>query len=78
MHLISDPFLNSARSLKQQRDAGTISAEQYQHLYQALALAAEGDARTCEANSCTRPAYVIQRGRALCAVCALRERSQRR
>ena len=78
MHLMSDPFLDSARALKRARDAGEIGQEQYQRMFNAIAAAAESDARICETDGCGRAAYIIQRGRALCAVCALMERNKRR
>lgn len=77
-HLISDPFLDSARELKRARDRGEITPEQYQRMFDAVAAAAEQDAQICEAKGCDRPAYVVQRGRKLCAVCALKERAKAR
>ena len=44
----------------------------------ALRTLPQPDEQLCAAEGCTRPAHSIERGRALCAVCAMRERNTRR
>lgn len=77
MHLISDPFLDQARALKRARDAGAITSNDYQSMFNAIAVAAERDARICEEPGCGRTAFVVVGGVALCAICALKRRNGR-
>jgi hypothetical protein len=80
MHHIDDPYINAARTLALDLKRGLVTKEQYDRMYPAIVRAAEADntgARPC-AGGCGRLASVIQRGLALCAVCALLDRSQRR
>ena len=44
----------------------------------ALRTLPQPDEQLCDAAGCTRVAHSVQRGRALCAACAMRERNERR
>ena len=68
-------LLQPTDELRRQFEAGEISREFYEAWRATLP---EPAGRLCETPRCTRPAHVIQRGRALCAVCGLVERSKRR
>lgn len=76
MHLINDPFLNMARALKQAKDAGVLTNDDYQTMFNTIAVTAERDAQTCQAPVCGRTAHIIIDGVALCAVCALKQRGR--
>lgn len=77
MHLISDPFLDQARALKRALDAGALTREDYQTMFNAVANTAERDAEVCHTPACGHTAHVIVGGVALCAVCAMKQRSGR-
>lgn len=76
MHLISDPFLDHARALKRALDAGALTREDYQTMFNAIAQTAERDAELCATPSCGRTAFNIIDGVALCAVCILKLRGR--
>lgn len=67
MHILGD-----LRALEAERQAGRITPEEYAARFASLE-ARETD--PCETDGCTRPAYILQRGKRRCAVCALKERN---
>lgn len=69
------PHILPIDELKRQLDAGEIDQAYYERM---RGTQADPPPPVCATPRCTRPAFIVQRGRPLCALCGLVERNRRR